>query len=127
MNSLSNHRVQQKIFVVKNLVDIAILLSDSTFHADNCDYPNTFVDKHINRRLTKFEARDIVHVDTDNNDDAIIKKESIPIPFLGTIAKMSTAKKYHRGISQHLTQKNTSDSHAIKWNKVEISHHKPKL
>ncbi|CAB0035040.1 unnamed protein product [Trichogramma brassicae] len=65
----SKHSTQQKINVVYNLTDRAILLSDKSFHASNLnivssllqlnDYPRRFIDKYIHIRLQEIRSKSL--------------------------------------------------------------------
>ena len=65
LNYNSNHTTKQKINIVANLVDRAILLSDTCFHDTNIhkitelllcnDYPSEFINIHIQNRLRKLK------------------------------------------------------------------------
>ena len=61
LNFLSNHPFKQKIAIIKNLVDTAILLSHVKFHEENLEiiknllvlnnFPIKLINKHINNRI----------------------------------------------------------------------------
>lgn len=67
INYYSGHPVQQKVNIVYNLVDRAILLSHSSFHNTNLaklkqillnnDYPLDFIKKHVKIRLNSIKFR----------------------------------------------------------------------
>ena len=68
LNYFSNHPLQQKIAIIKNLVDTAILLSHEKFHDDNLEiinnllmlnsYPKNFINKHIKNRIFQLKNKD---------------------------------------------------------------------
>ena len=77
LNYFSSNPLHQKIGIIKNLVDSAILLSDTKFHQENLKlaskflilngYPSHFINKHIRRRLRQIHAR------TSNHEFALQK------------------------------------------------------
>ena len=67
LNFLSNHPFKQKIAIIKNLVDTAILLSHEKFHEENLEiiknllvlnnYPINLINKHINIRIFQIKNK----------------------------------------------------------------------
>ena len=67
LNFHSNHPFQQKIAIIKNLVDTAILLSSEKFHEENLEiiknllvlnnYTINLINKHINNRIFQIKNR----------------------------------------------------------------------
>ena len=69
-NSLNiyNYLLQQKIAIIKKLVDTAILLSHEKFHDENLEiiknllmlnsYPKNFINKHIKNRIFQLKNKD---------------------------------------------------------------------
>ena len=61
LNYFSNHSLNQKIGIIKNVVDTAILLSHEKFHEENLEtiknllilnnYPKNLINKHIKSRI----------------------------------------------------------------------------
>ena len=49
-NFLSNHPFKQKIVIIKNLVDTAILLSHEKFHEENLEIINVVTKHRINNK-----------------------------------------------------------------------------
>ena len=68
LNYFSYHPFQQKIAIIKNLVNTAILLSHEKFHKENLEiikyllmlnnYPNNFINRHINNRIFQLKNKD---------------------------------------------------------------------
>ncbi|XP_011858314.1 PREDICTED: uncharacterized protein LOC105555883 [Vollenhovia emeryi] len=95
INYFSSHQTRYKINTIINLVDQAVLLSDSRFHDANINiikdillnnsYPPSFIDKHINRRLhhLKHHTGSDTTVPTDINRDFT---NSITIPYVGNVS-----------------------------------------
>ena len=67
LNYFSNHPLQHKIGIIKNLVDSAILFADKSFHNENLDiiknylelnnYLKNIIIKHINKRIIESNKR----------------------------------------------------------------------
>ena len=67
LNYFSNHPLQHKIGIIKNLVDSAILFADKSFHNENLDiiknylelnnYLKNIIIKHINKRIIESNER----------------------------------------------------------------------
>ena len=92
INYFSNHPLQHKIGIIKNLVDSAILLAEKSFHNENLDiiknyselnnYPKiwTIITKHINKRIIELNERitkpqqniDIVNKKRQNNHNSLL-------------------------------------------------------
>ena len=96
INYHSNHPLQQKINIVYNLVDRAILLSDKKFHRKNLkivttllknnNYPRRFVKQHVYKRFFKIKQN-------HNQKDTIVHKEPvshISLPFNENFDKIVT-------------------------------------
>ena len=93
LNFHSNHTKYQKVGMIYTLVDKAILLSDSSFHANNLDlvknfliengYPEKFIDFYIKKRLDNMHFRQTNDVISyDKNKKIIAKRPKICIPYI---------------------------------------------
>ena len=66
INFISNHLFQNKVTIIKNLVDTAVCLSHKLFHSENLDvvrkvlffnhYPQDLIEKHIKIELNKLKV-----------------------------------------------------------------------
>ena len=96
INYHSNHPLQQKINIVYNLVDRAVLLSDKKFHRknlkivttllENNNYPRRFIKQHVYKRFFKIKQN-------HNQKDTIVHKEPvshISLPFNENFDKIVT-------------------------------------
>ena len=61
LNFISNHQFQNKVTIIKNLVDRAVCLFHESFHSENLvvrnilffnHYPQDLIEKHIKIRVT---------------------------------------------------------------------------
>ena len=87
LNYFSNHPLQHKIGIIKNLVDSAILLAGKSFRNENLDiiknylelnnYPKNIITKHINKRIIE------LNIDIEKK----VKDKIITIPYYGTISE----------------------------------------
>ncbi|XP_024872108.1 uncharacterized protein LOC112454769 [Temnothorax curvispinosus] len=92
INYFSNHPFKYKINIIRNLVDRAILLSDTRFHKNNLSeikkilsnncYPNKVINRYINIRLNELRTR---HNNSNNsNSDSLARdpRKFITIPYV---------------------------------------------
>ena len=97
LNYFSNHPLQQKIAIIKNLVDTAILLSHEKFHDENLEiiknllmlnsYPENFIKKHIKNRIFQLKNKDRnSFFIPKNNEREIDYKRVISIPYYGNLS-----------------------------------------
>lgn len=94
LNFFSHNPVHQKIGIVYNLVDRAILLADERFHTSNLEkikiilnnnnYPADFVQKNINNRLTFLKNRDKNHSNNIKiaNQRYYSRQTKVVLPFI---------------------------------------------
>ena len=121
INYHSNHPLQQKINIVYNLVDRAILLSDKKFHRKNLkivttllknnNYPRRFVKQHVYKRFFKIKQN-------HNQKDTIVHKEPvshISLPFNENFDKIVTILKPYNFRILPLVEKSLSS--VIRWGK----------
>ena len=83
LNFISNHPFQNKVAIIKNLVDRAICLSHKSFHSENLDfvrkilffnhYPRDLIEKHIKIRIEQVKSRMSSNVDTDTQSEIFDK------------------------------------------------------
>ena len=97
LNYFSNHPLQQKIAIIKNLVDTAILLPHEKFHDENLEiiknllmlnsYPENFMNKYIKNRIfqLKNKNRNSFFI-PKNNEREIYYKPVISIPYYGNLS-----------------------------------------
>ena len=67
LNFVLNHLFENKVAVIKNLVDRAVCLSHESFHSENLDdvrnflsfnhYPQDLIEKHIKIRIERVKNR----------------------------------------------------------------------
>ena len=82
LNFLSNHPFKQKIAIIKNLVDTAILLSHEKFLEENLEiiknllvlnnYPINLINKHTNIRIFQIENKNTILDFIPNNKQSEI-------------------------------------------------------
>ena len=95
LNYFSNHPIQHKINIIKNLVDSAILLSNKIYHFDNLNiikenlilnnYPTKSTDKYIKKRTMEICNKNNTKFNKMNSD--LEPKKLISIPFFGKISE----------------------------------------
>ena len=91
----SNHPIQHKIKIIKNLVDSAILLSNKIYHGDNLNiikeyfilnnYPTKFIDKYIKKRTIEIYNKNNTTLNKMNS--VLETKKIISIPFYEKISE----------------------------------------
>ena len=97
MNYFSNHPLKQKTAIIKNVVDIAILLSHEKFHEENLEtiknllmlnnYPKIFINKHIKSRVFQLKNKDKnSFFIPKNNEREIDYKCVVSIPYYGNLS-----------------------------------------
>ena len=97
LNFTSNHPFQNKVAVIKNLVDRAVRLTHESFHPENLDvvmkilffnlYPQDLIEKHIKIRIEKVKSRQSSNVDTDTQCEIIKEHNTIVLSYFGQISK----------------------------------------
>ena len=97
LNYISNHPFQNKVAIIKNLVDRAVCLSHESFHSENLDfvrkisffnrYPQDLIEKHIKVRIQQIKSRKSKNVDTDTQNEIDDKNNTIVLPYFGRISK----------------------------------------
>ena len=97
LNFISNHLFQNKIAIIKNLVDRAVCLSHESFHSENLEvvwkilffnhYPQDLIEKHIKIRIQQIKSRKSRNVDTDTHSKSFDKNNTIVLPYFGQISK----------------------------------------
>ena len=97
LNFISNHPFQNKVAIIKNLVDRAICLSHESFHSENLEvvrkilffnhYPQDLIEKHIKIRIQQIKSRKSINVDTDAQTEFFDKNNTIVLPYFGHISK----------------------------------------
>lgn len=102
LNFLSHHSISQKIAMVYNMTDKAIILSDKKFHFKNLNivrntlrnnhYPNNFINKYIQFRINNINNPNNKEKNKINDSESIIV-----LPFVRQIYKQfnMTMKKYN--------------------------------
>ncbi|XP_023314008.1 uncharacterized protein LOC111693520 [Trichogramma pretiosum] len=103
----SKHSTQQKINIVYNLTDRAVLLSDKSFHASNLnivsallqlnDYPRRFIDKYINIRLQDIQRKRLIREDGVLSAKIDVRPFTMCLPAVNTFFDrcLNTLKKYN--------------------------------
>ena len=97
LNFPSNHLFKQKIAIIKNLVDAAILLSYEKFHDENLEiiknllvlnnYPINLIKKHINIRIFQIKNKNtILDFIPNNKQSEIDYKHVVSIPYFGNLS-----------------------------------------
>ena len=79
LNFISNHPFQNKVAIIKNLVDRAVCLSRESFHSENLEVvrkilffnhsPQDLIEKHIKIRIQQIKSRKSRNVDTDKQSE----------------------------------------------------------
>ena len=95
LNYFSNHPIQHKINIIKNLVNSAILLSNKIYHVDNLNnikeylilnnYPTKFIDNYIKKRTIEIYKKNTTTLNKTN--PVLETKKIISIPFYGKISE----------------------------------------
>ncbi|XP_025268300.1 uncharacterized protein LOC112639226 [Camponotus floridanus] len=90
INFHSKHPLKYKLNTIYNLVDHAILLADTRFHAKNIEavrrtlsnncFPNQIINRHVQKRLYFLKHRD--KTNTDNESDNAATPSYISLPFV---------------------------------------------
>ena len=98
LNLFSKHPTHQKIGVIKNLVDQAILLSDKSFYQNNLktvfdllflnNFPSEIIKKHINNRIHEIHMKknNLISKVIDDNSQ-LLQKPIITFPYYGNISE----------------------------------------
>ena len=96
-NFISNHVFQNKVAIIKNLVDRAVCLSHESFDSENLDlvrkilffnhYPQDLIVKHIKIRIQQVKSRKSRNVNTDTQCEIFDKNNTIVLPYFGQISK----------------------------------------
>ena len=96
LNFISNHPFQNKVAIIKNLVDRAVCLFHESFHSENLDiriilffnhYPQDLIEKHIKIRIEQVKSRQGSNVDTDTQSEIFDEHNTIALPYFGQISK----------------------------------------
>ena len=97
LNYFSNHPLKQKIAIIKNLVDTAILLSHDKFHEENLEtiknllmlnnFPKHFINKQIKNRIFQLKHKDKnSFFIPKNNEREKDYKRVVSIPYYGNLS-----------------------------------------
>ena len=96
LNFISNHPFQNKVAIIKNLVDRAVCLSYESFRSENLEvvrkilifnhYPQDLIEKHIQIRIQQVKSRKSSNVDTDTQSEIFDKNKTI-LTYFGQISK----------------------------------------
>ena len=97
LNFHSNHPSHQKIAIIKNLVDTAILLPHEKFHEKNLEiiknllvlnnYPINLINKDINNRIFQIKNKNTMLEFIPNNKERDIDyKRVVSIPYFGKLS-----------------------------------------
>ena len=122
INFHSHHPFSQKIAIIYNLVDKAILLSHPSFHQSNIstiknflianDYPLNIIEKFINKRLFHINYRNLPqHFSPtnkhNNNNENFLNKNIACFPFHNTLNNKlkSTLRKHNISLINKTTNK----------------------
>ena len=97
LNFISNYPFQNKVAIIKYLVDRSACLSHESFHSENFDfvrkilffnhYPQDLIEKHIKVRFQQIKSRKSKNVDTDTQSEIFDKNNTIVLPYFGQISK----------------------------------------
>ena len=97
LNFISNYPFQNKVAIIKNLVDTAVCLSNESFHSENLDfvrkflffnhYPQDLIEKRIESRIQQIKSRKSGNVETDTQSAIFDKNNTIVLPYFGQISK----------------------------------------
>ena len=97
LNFISSHPFQNKVAIIKNLIDRAVFLSHESFHSENLEvvrkilffnyYPQDLIEKHIKIRIQQIKSRKSRNVDTDTQSEIFDKNNTIVLPYFGQISK----------------------------------------
>ena len=91
LNFILNHPFQNKVAIIKNLVDRAVCSSHESFHSENLDvvrkillsnrYPQDLIEKHIIIAIEKGKSRKSSNVDTNTQCGIFDKHNTIVLPY----------------------------------------------
>ena len=97
LNFISCNSFQDKVAIIKNLVDKAVCLSHGSFDSENLDivrkilffnhYPQYLIEKHIKIRIEQVKSRQGSNVDTDTQSEIFDYHNTIILPYFGHISK----------------------------------------
>lgn len=99
LNFFSAHPFQNKIAIIKNLVDRAICLSHESFHTQNLNiirkilflnhYPKQLIEKHIQIRIAQIKSKENNSLVSDSQEKVkeFSSFNTFVIPYFGTISK----------------------------------------
>ena len=97
LNFISNHPFQNKVAIIKNLVDRAVCLSHESFQSEILDvvrkilfvnhYPQDLIEKHIAIRIEQVKSRQSSNVDTDAQSEVFDEHNTILLLYFGQISK----------------------------------------
>ena len=97
LNFISNHPFQNRVAIIKDLVDRAFCLSHESFHSENLEvvrkilffnhYPQDLIEKHIKISITQIKSRKSRNVDTDTQSEIFYENNIIVLPYFGQISK----------------------------------------
>ena len=95
LNFISNHSFENKVSIIKNLVDRAVCLFNESFHWENLDvvrkvlffnhYSQDSIEKHIKIRIQQVKSRKSRNVDTDTQCEIFDKNNTIVLSYFGQI------------------------------------------
>ena len=97
LNFISNHPLQNKVAIIKNLVDRAVCLFHESFHSENSDfvrkiwfcnhYPQELIEEHIEIRILQIKSRKSGNLDTYTQCEICDENNTIILPYFGQISK----------------------------------------
>ncbi|XP_011859448.1 PREDICTED: uncharacterized protein LOC105556944 [Vollenhovia emeryi] len=109
VNFFSNHPLKYKVNTIANLVDRAIILSDSRFHQDNIQivkniltnncFPTKLIDKHIKSRLKQIKFQN----NTNDQPKIFDPRGYIRFPYIKGVSESVNHKLRKVGINTLLT------------------------
>ena len=95
LNFILNHPFQNKVAIIKHLVDRAVCLSHESFHSENFEVvrkilffnhnPQDLIEKHIKIRIQQIKSRKSRNVDTDTESEIFDKNNTIVLTYFGQI------------------------------------------
>ena len=98
LNLISNFPFQNKVAIIKNLVDRAVCLYHESFHSENLEvvrkilffnhYPQELIEKHIKIIIQQIKSRKSRNIDTDTKSEMFDQNNTIVLPYFGRISKI---------------------------------------
>ncbi|OXU32236.1 hypothetical protein TSAR_008057 [Trichomalopsis sarcophagae] len=121
INYHSQHHFSQKVAIIYNLVDKAIILSDKSFHNQNIsiiksffrtnDFPLHIINKYIDKRLAHINSKPISkNNDTSHNSTRHCKNRD------ATYVNLTTRPLKHREKEQACCIKNKDENRLLQFN-----------